>query len=388
MSTPSPVPSFGIYIHVPWCSSRCPYCAFMVWVDRAAPYAAWGEAVRAEWALREGAWAARLGADGPPHSIYFGGGTPSLAPPEVILAVLEALPRGPETVVSLEVNPGSLDRGRLEELVAGGVNRMSLGLQTFTERHARLLNRAHTVGQARELASVVRSLSLESWNLDLIFGLPGQTLAELDADLDALLDLDPPHVSLYGLTYEEGTPLTAARDAGRVTELDEELWVEMYDRVVARLGDAGIERYEVSNFARPGHRSVHNEAVWRGGHYAGLGPSAHGFQPDGTRTVGHRDWARWTGDLLGEAELAEGEQAAVDFVLSTLRHVDGLPLDELARRFGFRVGEGTLGRLAHGGLAAVHGRALRLSHAGFRLADAVTGAVVEGLLAVDGAARG
>ena len=373
-------PSFGIYLHVPWCSSRCPYCAFMVWVDREAPYASWGQTIRQEWALRRPAWEALLARDGPPQSIYFGGGTPSLAPPEVLLAVLADLPRGPRTSVSVEVNPGSLDRGKLEELVAGGVNRLSLGIQTFQERHARLLNRMHTVGQARELAAVVRSLPLKSWNLDLIFGLPGQTMAELDADLDALLALDPPHVSLYGLTYEEGTPLTLARDAGRIVELDEDTWAAMYDRVVDRLEDAGIARYEVSNFAREGHRSVHNDDVWRGGFYAGLGPSAHGFQPDGTRTVGHLDWAKWQADPLGEADRPTGEEAAVDFLLSTVRHVDGLPLEELAVRFGLTVEERVVARLQEGELLRLEEGCLRLTPGGFRLADAITAQLVEGLI--------
>ena len=369
-------PAHGIYVHMPWCASRCPYCAFNVHTAPSPPFTDWATAVLREAVLREPAWAAHRAAEGGARSLYIGGGTPSLAPPEVLARVVAGLPRAPDAVVSMELNPGTIDAETVAGLVDAGANRLSVGVQTFQPRHARLLNRGHTVHQAEALVEIVAAAPLRSWNLDLIFALPGQTMAELDADLDALLGLDPPHVSLYGLTFEPGTPLARMRDEGIVAEPEGELWRAMYERIVERLQLRGLERYEVSNFAHPGHRSTHNDDIWRGGFYLGLGPGAHGFQPDGGRTVGRADPATWMADPLGETTTPDADGAAADFVLSTLRHVEGLDLHELAENFDRRADAATLDRLAAAGLAHQRGEHLVLSAEGMALADGISARVI------------
>lgn len=367
-------PEFGIYVHVPWCRTRCPYCAFNVHVDRDAPWRGWAGAVLRDWR----AIAPEFG-DGAAHSLYFGGGTPSLAPPEVLAEVVAALPLRPGAEVTVEANPGTLSAAGLEALRAAGVNRLSLGIQTFDARFARLLNRGHTVGQARELVELVRAAGFRSWSVDLIFGLPDQTLADLDGDLDALLAPSPPHVSLYGLTMEPGTPFGRAAEQGRLQAADPERWRAMYDRLVERLGASGLERYEVSNFARPGHRAVHNEAVWRGGPYAGLGPGAHGFTPSGRRTLNRAAPEAWLAQGLEHVEQPTPLEAAIDLALTCLRHADGLDLDELAAKTGHTVPARALAPLLTNGLLERHQSRVRLTHAGYPLADGVVERVVTAL---------
>lgn len=368
---------FGIYIHAPWCRTRCPYCAFNVTVDRAAPFAAWGEAVARHWAATAHAF------PGACHSLYFGGGTPSLVPPAVIGAVIDALPAGPGAEITLEANPGTLSAAALADYRAAGVNRVSVGIQTFNPHFARLLNRGHTVREAHALCRLVAEAELRSWSVDVIFALPGQRLSDLEVDLAAILALDPPHVSLYGLTFEPGTPFGRAADQGRLRPLDEESWRSMYDHTVETLEAGGWERYEVSNFARRGHRAVHNEAVWRGGPYAGLGPGAHGFEPDGHRTLNRADTAAWMQDPVEERVLPDREEAAIDLVLSTLRHRDGLPLATLRARCGREVAIASLAPLLSpptGEALLVHtGSHLRLTRAGFPLADGVVARVCAAL---------
>ncbi len=356
---------FGIYVHAPWCRVRCPYCAFNVYPDREADWSAWADGLRAEWALRRDAF------PGLAHSLYFGGGTPSLAPPALIGALVDALPLEPAAEVSLEVNPGTLDPAGMDALIAGGVNRLSLGIQTFNPRFAHLLNRGHSVDQARALVAQVAALPLRSWSLDLIFALPGQTLADVDADLDAVLEARPPHVSLYGLTFEEGTPFGRALTTGRMKAPDEALWRAAYDRIRQRLQEGGWQRYEVSNFALPGHRAQHNEAVWRGGFYAGLGPGAHGFQPDGARSLNHGAVADWLADPEGALERPDSHEAAADRVLSSLRHVDGLDLNLLQNELEHSIPDASLTSLFAAGLVERGGAGLRLTEAGVPLADGV-----------------
>lgn len=377
--------SFGVYVHVPWCRTRCPYCAFNVYPDREATWAPWADGIRAEWAARAADFA--RGPDDRAHSVYFGGGTPSLAPPEAIAAIVDAIPRAEDAEITLEANPGTIRPERIEAWLAAGVNRVSLGVQTFNPRFAHLLNRGHTVADSGALAAMVAGAGFRSWSVDLIFALPGQGLDDLRVDLDALLARAPPHVSLYGLTFEPGTPFGRAEASGRIRAPDEEIWRAQYDLVVERMTEAGLERYEVSNFARPGHRAVHNEAVWRGGCYAGLGPGAHGYQPDGHRTLNEAEPQRWLG-ALGDPgatrELPTAEEAAADFVLSTLRHKDGLPLDALWQKTGFRVRRSAVAALLappRGALPLLEERrgALRLTHAGFPVADGVVSRVIAAL---------
>lgn len=375
MPAAPPAPgTWSAYLHWPWCRTRCSYCAFNV---RTTPprSADWLAGVVAGWQ------SARDHFPGAAEALYLGGGTPSLAPPEVVGAAIRAIPTVPGAEFTLELNPGTIDRDGLLRLQDVGITRLSIGVQTFARHHARRLSRGHTVRATRDMLALAPTLGFESWSADLIFSLPDQTLGELAEDLATLLAHDPPHVSIYSLSYEPGTPLHAARDAGRLRPVDDELWAEQYDLVVNTLEDAGLIRYEVSNFARPGHRGRHNERVWRGAAYLGLGPGAHGFRPDGHRTLGAPELDDWLRRPEGKAELPRPEQAAIDLVLSTLRHVNGLPLGLLASRTGARVDMVPLGPLLERGLLERVGPEphLRLLPAAFPLADAVVARVCSAL---------
>ena len=368
---------FGIYVHTPWCRVRCPYCAFNVFLSDTADYSRWEATVLAGWAATSDAF------EGHAHSLYFGGGTPSLAPPAVIGRLIDAMPLMSDAEVTLEANPGQLDPTTLKSLVRSGVNRLSVGVQTFNQAHARRLGRGHTVEQTRELLRRIPSMDLCSWSADLIFALPDQTLEELEADLDDLLEARPPHVSLYGLTIEPGTPFTERARQGKLALPAGELWGEMYARIVERLGEAGLERYEVSNFAIPGHRAVHNEQVWRGGHYAGLGPGAHGFLPSGDRTLGHAQLDAWYNDPVPTIESPTPEEAALDMLLSTLRHVDGVSLQALQTETAFTLDPEILRDLAARHLIDEVAHHIRLTPGAYPVADGVVRRMADALIPMD-----
>ena len=366
---------YGIYVHAPWCRVRCPYCAFNVYPDREADWERWAAGILREWTLRA--------VPGTAATLYFGGGTPSLAPARVLASLIAALPLERGAEVTVEVNPGSVDEQGLRDLIDVGVNRLSLGIQTFSPRHARLLNRGHSVADAAALLRTVERLPLLSWSVDLIFALPEQTLAELDHDLDTLIAGAPPHVSLYGLTVEPGTPLERGVASGRIAPLGDEQWRRLYDRIRSRLRDEGYDRYEVSNYARPGHRSRHNEATWRGGHYVGLGPGAHGFLPSGMRTENHGPVDAWLADPCGKQTVPTSEEAAVDYILTVLRHTDGLCLDTLVQRTGQAVSAAVLRPLVAAGLLDLSDGVLRVTDRGVPVADGLVRRVVGGLHPAD-----
>ena len=370
---------FGIYIHAPWCRTRCPYCAFNVYPDREASWERWAEGVAADWASQRERFVGVAGASA--HSVYF---DRKGYVDETVDQILDVLPCQEGAEITLEANPGNLSEARIEAWRALGVNRLSLGVQTFNPAFAHLLNRGHTAPQSRALAGGVARAGLRSWSLDIIFALPGQSLDDLRVDLDQMLALSPPHASLYGLTFEEGTPFGRAAANGRLSGADPDLWRQMYDHVTDALEAAGLERYEVSNFAAPGHRSAHNQAVWRGGYYAGLGPGAHGYEPSGHRTVNTASPEAWMSQPLESRLLPTPAEAATDFVLSTLRHRDGLPLDALRARTGHRVRLERLAPWTHPGrgaepLLAREHDALRLTRAGFPVADGLVERVVDAL---------
>jgi len=319
---------------------------------------------------------------GEAHSLYFGGGTPFLAPAGIIQEIIEALPLAADAEVTLEANPGSIDTEGLKDLQRAGVNRLSIGVQTFNQSHARTLGRGHTVQQARDLLTAAHTLGFSSWSMDLMFSLPDQTADELQRDLDDLLALAPPHVSLYGLSIEPGTPFQRAFQAERFTLPDPETWRSMYDSIVLQLDRAGLHRYEVSNFARSGHRAVHNEQVWRGGYYAGLGPGAHGFLPDGHRTLGHQDIDAWYDDPAPEEQSPEPLDAAVDYLLSSLRHIDGSSRTTLRQQYGFDLCQSDLLPLIRQGFIHEHGDHVRLTQAGFPLADGILRKLIDGVTGV------
>ncbi len=374
----------GVYVHIPWCRRRCPYCAFYVEADHDVPWDAFVDALLREQRLRA------PDCPGAARTVYLGGGTPSRLPAHALRRLLAGLERAPDAEVTAEVNPEDANDAWLDAAQASGVNRVSLGLQTFDERFARLLNRNASVRQAREVARRIGARGLRSWSVDVIFALPGQSVDDLQVDLDAILEVEPPHVSIYGLTYEEGTPLTRARDLGKLTPVDDDIWRAQYDLLVDRFATAGLRRYEVSNFARPGHESQHNRGYWRDVPYMGLGPSAHGYTPDGARYVDVADAAAYlvAHDPTAERERPTGLDAAADLVVSAIRGVEGLPPDALARHRA-ALDPSALTRLLATGLVERRPNGwLALTEHGFPVADAVTRHLVAALCSAEEAGSG
>lgn len=375
---PSGEPSepWGIYAHVPWCRRRCPYCAFYVEVDRDVPWEAFVDRLVAEHASRAGVFGR------PARTLFLGGGTPSRMPAAALKRLIAAIDLEPGAEITAEVNPEDADDAWIAGALDAGVNRVSLGVQTFDPQFARLLNRACTVDEAQATAVRVAAAGFRSWSIDVIFGLPGQSLADLDADLDRLLATSPPHVSLYGLTIEPGTAFERAVDRGKLVPTDPDAWRTMYDRLVERLAAVGVHRYEVSNFARDGHRSRHNQLYWTDAPYLGIGPSAHGYLPDGRRYANVADVGRYlvSDDPTASIESPSARERALDLLISSLRYVDGLPIAHLARRTGLAPDGRTLRALIHGGLLAEDPAVLRLTDDGFAVADGIAAKLGDSLV--------
>ena len=324
--TPAPAAGPGLYVHVPFCRSRCPYCDFAT-----APYTGsgarrWVAAVR-----REAAAAGGRVDDAVFATRFLGGGTPSRLAP----ADLEELTRGLEAALriapggefTLEANPEDVDAARLAAWREAGVNRVSLGVQSWQEGELRRLGRAHGEAGAAAAAAAVAG-AFADWSLDLIFGFPGHTADAWRRTLARTLACGPPHVSAYHFTAEAGTPTGEAVRAGRVRAPDETAAAELYEAAAAVLTAAGYRQYEVSNFARPGHESAHNLLYWRRRPYLGLGPSAVSFW-GGRRWRNVRDAAAYAERALAGAECAEESEdvtarAALETFMLGLRLEDGV----------------------------------------------------------------
>jgi putative oxygen-independent coproporphyrinogen III oxidase len=265
----------GLYIHFPFCRSRCPYCDFATDARGDVPHEAWADAVVAELDLRAPLFGAPL------STIYFGGGTPGLWRPDCVAHVVRhACARfgtAPDTLeeVTLEANPGDADLAHYTALREAGVGRLSLGVQSLSDRFLRVLGRRHDARQAREAMALARRAGIDNVSCDLMFALPEQTMADVRADLDALIELGPDHVSAYTLTVEPATPFGALRRAGRLVQPDAERQADMFECVRDTLESAGFLHYEISNWGRPGRQAIHNTRYWTGADYLGLGASAH-----------------------------------------------------------------------------------------------------------------
>lgn len=336
-------PPLSVYVHLPWCLKKCPYCDFNSHELRApggsgasAPEARYLDALRADLeASLPLVWGRSV------QTVFIGGGTPSLFAPESIERLLSdirsLLPLAPGAEVTLEANPGTFERERFRAYRGAGVTRLSIGVQSFSDDKLRALGRVHDRAQA--LAAVEEAAqAFDTFNLDLMYALPGQTAAELDEDLATALAFAPPHLSLYHLTLEPNTAF-----ARRPPVLpDEDTSAEMLDRLVERTAPAGLQRYEVSAYARPGHRCAHNLNYWQFGDYLGLGAGAHGklsFPHRVLRTVKWREPARYMDEALAGRAASQqdevGRQAlAFEFMLNALRLRDGFELALFTDRTG------------------------------------------------------
>ena len=260
----------GIYVHIPFCKKRCLYCDFYstTLLGRQEEYV---EALCKEIKARKDE------AGEPIRTIYIGGGTPSTLPLESVTALNQYLPRACIEEYTMEINPGDATEEYLRGLRALGVNRLSMGIQSFQDELLRFISRRHNAQQAIDAVHMAQEAGFENISIDLMYALPGQTMAQWKADIETALGLGVQHISSYGLMYEEGTMLTRMRDKGDIIPIDEETENAMYDTLCERLKEAGFVHYEVSNFALPGYEAKHNSSYWYGTPYIGVGAGAHSY---------------------------------------------------------------------------------------------------------------
>ena len=340
--------AFSLYLHIPYCDSKCPYCDFNSYAVKHWPERNYCQALIAEMTAyaMQPAWR-----DSALQSIFFGGGTPSLFASASIAALLEAAGRlwprtAPRIEISLEANPGTVDAAKLRGFAAAGVNRVSFGVQSFQPRHLAQLGRIHSAAQAIEALEGAHAAGFDDVNLDLMFAIPGQTVAEWEADLATAFGLRPTHISAYNLTYEDGTPFGAWRRGGRLVPVPEEAEVAMFTRAQTLLAAHGYAQYEISNYALAGRECAHNLNYWRAGGYLGVGAGAHSFAPEpgaGRRWAnerspgGYMERIRSAGQARVDEETLSAEQARGEFIFLGLRCRAGFPAASFAQRFGLDV---------------------------------------------------
>jgi putative oxygen-independent coproporphyrinogen III oxidase len=293
---------FGVYVHVPFCASRCDYCDFATWTDRAHLIGDYVDACVVDVKRR----------DLPPAtSVFFGGGTPSLLDAPYLARILAAIPRAPGAEVTVECNPDSVDRAKFDVYAAAGVNRLSFGVQSMRAHVLASLGRTHDPANVTRAVEWARAAGFTRLNLDLIYGSPGESVDDWRATLDAALALEPTHVSAYALTVEPGTPLGRAVAAGERAAPDDDDQATKYEIADDRLREAGFDWYEISNWALPGEECRHNLLYWEQGEYAGIGCAAHGHTEDGDGW-GRRWWNLRTPDRYLAAVVAGESTEAGD----------------------------------------------------------------------------
>ena len=380
----------GIYIHIPFCASRCHYCNFATGgyeAELARRYVAAlsSEIERAREAMRH---SASLGAMRTVETIYFGGGTPTTLTVEQLSGLIElcreAFDLAPHSEITAEANPGSVSQTYLEELRAVGVNRLSFGVQSFDDSELRMIGRTHTAEEAREAVRLARAAGFANVSIDLIAGLPEQRMETWRRNLAEAFALAPDHLSVYLLELYKDAPLLHRIERGELRAIDDELTVAMYFALMDEAAARGYEHYELSNWARPGYASRHNLKYWTGAPYWAFGVSAAGYD-------GRERWSntRNIHEYLerverGESPVAERVELGADDLQSEalflrLRLKDGVDLGEHQRRFGVDVLDrygAELERLREAGLIDLNGETLRISRAGTVLANEVFTAFV------------
>ncbi|MGD9809753.1 MAG: radical SAM family heme chaperone HemW [Sphingobium sp.] len=373
----------ALYIHWPFCVSKCPYCDFNSHVREGVDIERWRAALLADMAHEAGFLPHRtLG------SIFFGGGTPSLMPPSLVAELIEAAHRhwafAPDIEITLEANPNSVEVARFADLAAAGVNRVSIGVQSFDPEALHFLGRAHGADEARAAIDTAQRHFCRV-SFDLIYALPGQTLAQWEARLAEAVSFGTGHLSLYQLTIEPGTRFETMVRRGDFMPADPDHAADLFEATQAITAQAGLPAYEVSNHARAGEDSRHNLAYWRYGDYAGIGPGAHGRR-DAAATQRHRKPENWIDAVArnghgcqSEAGLTTQDRAR-EALMMGLRLFEGVDLAALSRRLGVATDEmvdrSALTRLAKQGLVWTDADRLTVAPKAMLLLDAILPEIV------------
>ncbi|MFC5313956.1 radical SAM family heme chaperone HemW [Azospirillum rugosum] len=383
----TPDPGFGIYIHWPFCKSKCPYCDFNSHVRERIEHDRWRAAL-----LRELDHYADATAGRKVTSVFFGGGTPSLMEPATVAAVLERIaarwPVADGLEVTLEANPTSVEADKFRAFRAAGINRVSLGIQALDDASLKFLGRQHNAAEATG-AIALAAKTFDRFSFDLIYARPGQTVAAWEAELTRALDYAVGHLSVYQLTIEEGTAFFPLHARGELVLPDEDLAGDLYEATHSLLNRAGLPAYEISNHARPGEESRHNLTYWRYGDYVGVGPGAHGrLTLDGEKfaTRAHRAPEIWLErverDGFGAAtpDAIDRDARGSELLMMGLRLREGVArarlIEETGRDLPDLVDARALDRLVSGGFLEVTDATLRATHEGRQRLNAVLGALL------------
>jgi len=366
----------GLYIHIPFCESKCSYCDFysVIIGDEVAIYS-YLNALKIELTT--------LPSEFHPDTVYIGGGTPTslstVAIEELVAVIGTTLDAATAREWTVEINPGTLTCRKADVLKAGGVNRISMGVQSFDENSLTLLGRRHSVADVRSSYQILRDAGIENLSLDIMYGLPGGGIESVDRDIDSSLELMPKHISAYCLSYEEGTPLFRRRQSGALKVLDDELVRDQYDLIRQRLCTAGYRHYEISNFAKPGFECRHNMLYWSGGEYIGCGPAAHSHW-GGVRFSNIPDVRKYSELLLAGISSHEMEERlsfekkSRETLIMSLRCVNGIDMTKFKNAVGVDplelCGE-EIHDLVAAGLLLIENNRLRLSDDALFISDSV-----------------
>ncbi|WP_421773422.1 radical SAM family heme chaperone HemW [Gracilimonas sp.] len=369
----------GLYIHIPFCKQACSYCDFYFVTRQQQKQDFVDELIREIHSKKETEFT-----EEPVQSIYFGGGTPSLLTAKQVTSILEAIHDVFKTdlkEITLEMNPDDVSREYLSGLKSAGINRASMGIQSFNPELLKFMNRAHTSEEAMKCLEILEDSAFRVFTVDVIYGNPGQSLDILEQDLDTILQFNPPHISAYSLTIEPQTRLGKQVKLGRITPPEDDTVSDHFDLVVDKLSQSGIQQYEVSNYAKPGSEAVHNSSYWNHQNYLGLGPGAHSFwwnkgQHSATRWKNRGNLnAYLNGDWKEKTEPEELNLASLaeERLMLGLRTRKGLTKEELKNNYRFEFNERQLNYLQklEENEKAKTGERIHLTREGLKIADSI-----------------
>lgn len=367
----------GLYIHIPFCGSKCSYCDFYSIVG-APLHSAYFDALAKEIALRR----QEINFDFL-RTIYIGGGTPSVIDNEIFGGFLNLLQDFTSKSLieefTVEMNPDDVTASKIKMFKDAGCNRISVGIQSMVDNELKAVSRRHSANRAIEAVNTIKECGIDNLSVDLMFGLPNQTIDTLRYSLDKIISLSPTHISCYGLMYEPGTLIYRMRSDGRVKEIDDDSYIKMYSLVIDTLRGAGYQHYEISNYAKPGYVSKHNSAYWDGVPYVGLGPSAHSFDGGNIRrsnpaNVREYITALSEGRLIYNEEVESPNDTHNDYILTRLRTAKGIMKTDYIGKFGSQAWDTLVKNSADmvkSGVVVLDDNGISITERGFLISDEI-----------------